>query len=132
MQGMRTLLCALFLLVLPMVSPANDKPGATAVAGFTDTALGFDRLPKEGAHYRDGDFEVAGGADPRWSPWNPRHTDIARRRAEQAGAGLRRLINHPYCSACAGIAKAPRRAWPRRARSIRIQWACLGPRAGSD
>lgn len=127
---MRTLLCALFLLVLPMASVADGKPGATAGAGFTDTALGFDRLPKEGARYRDGDFEVAGGADPRWSPWNPLHMEIARRRAEQAGTSLRRLTTVPTCSACAGIARVPRRGWPRRGRSTRTQWRCNGPRVG--
>jgi TonB family protein len=124
---MRTLLCALFLLVLPMASVADGKPGATAGAGFTDTALGFDRLPKEGARYRDGDFEVAGGADPRWSPWNPLHMEIARRRAEQAGTSLRRLTNHPYLlslrgdreGAEAGLAKA-RAQYPN---SVALHWS---------
>lgn len=78
------LVCAgLIVVARPDLHAQEAATAASApMAGFTATTLGFQRLPAADAHYRHGDFEVAGGADPRWNPWNPAH--LARAAAQAA------------------------------------------------
>jgi TonB family protein len=96
-------------------SRAADATGE--VSGFVDLAAGYQRLPNPGAQYMDADSEVAGGADPRWKPWNPQHLAVAEARAKGPSPGVRNATQHAYllslrgdrAGAEAGLASAKQR-----------------------
>lgn len=75
---------------------AVASEATTATPGFVELAAGYQRLPAAGAHYRDADHEVSGGADPRWKPWNPAHLEAARVRAQGPTPGVRNATRHAY------------------------------------
>lgn len=72
--------------------PAAPASGS----GFIAVSAGYQRLPAPDAHYRDADWEVAGGADPRWKPWNPVHLAVAKARAQGPDPGVRHATQHAY------------------------------------
>ncbi len=75
----------------------------------------------------DSDPEVAGGADPRWKPWNPQHLAAAEARAKGPSPGVRDATRHAYllslrgdrAGAQAGLAAAKQR-YPD---SVGVHWS---------
>lgn len=115
--------------VTTATAQTQPAPPATQAApsGFVDVASGFQRLPANGAHYTDGDAEVAGGADPRWKPWNPDHLAAARARAPGPSPDVGDATRLPYllslrgdrAGAQAGLAAAKER-YPD---SVGVHWS---------
>ena len=94
-MGIRRLSLAagLALSLFATAAPAGDTTvtgGGTTLTGFVELSAGYQRLPAADALYTDADFEVSGGADPRWKPWNPAHLEAARVRAQGALPSLQR------------------------------------------
>lgn len=71
---------------------AVDQP----VAGFVALTAGYQRLPVADALYMNADAEVAGGADLRWSPWNPAQLAAAKAGAQGPSPDVRSATRHPY------------------------------------
>jgi hypothetical protein len=123
--GMIAMLCASTLAAeMPSAVAAE---GGTVVSGFVDVLAGYQRLPVPDAHYMDSDADVAGGADPRWKPWNPQHIAAAEARAKGPSPGVRNATQHAYllslrgdrAGAEAGLAAAKQR-YPD---SVGVHWS---------
>ena len=121
-MGIRRLSVAagLALSLFASAAPASDTTvtgGGTTLTGFVELSAGYQRLPAADALYTDADFEVSGGADPRWKPWNPAHLEAARVRAQGPTSGVRNATQHAYllslrgdrAGAEAGLAAAKQR-----------------------
>ncbi len=112
-------IAAVVLTLFAGAGSASETPasGTTAAKGFVELAAGYQRLPEAGARYSDRDFDVAGGADPRWQPWNPKHLATAQARAQGPNPGVRAATQHAYllslrgdrAGAEAGLAAAKQR-----------------------
>ncbi len=114
--------------VSTLAADASRAANATGeVSGFVDLAAGYQRLPNHGAQYMDADAEVAGGADPRWKPWNPQHLAVAEARAQGPSPGVRDATRHAYllslrgdrAGAEAGMATAKQR----HPDSVGVHWS---------
>jgi hypothetical protein len=119
--------------VLSASTLAAETPAAVAAdepktaSGFVDLTAGYQRLPDRDARYRDADADVAGGADPRWKPWNPQHLAAAEARAKGPSPAVRDATRHAYllslrgdrAGAEAGLAAAKQR-YPD---SVGVHWS---------
>jgi hypothetical protein len=107
--------------------PAVAADAGKVASGFIDVLAGYQRLPNPDAQFMDTDPEVAGGADPRWKPWNPQHIAVAEARAKGPSPGVRNATQHAYllslrgdrAGAEAGLAAAKQR-YPD---SVGVHWS---------
>jgi TonB family protein len=125
-----SLVAGLVLTLCGAVLTADHAAAAgapTVASGFVELTSGYQRLPAVGARYMDGDIDVAGGADPRWQPWNPGHLAVAEARAKAPDPGVRGATQHAYLlslrgdkpGAEAGLAAAKQR-YPD---SVGVHWS---------